>query len=202
MQELADRIASIFVPAVILLSIITGVARLIGGDAALGLRFGITTLVVACPCALGLATPIAMAAGLNAAAKRGILVRDQSALDALARSTDLVLDKPNLTTGNATVQSIIHSPQQTEQAWTDEDVCSLAAALESGSEHPLAQAFSGFRTRIMTNFEAIPGQVLQGTLMGSAGCWASQGGLGRLPNYRLLERQLSLVWIDQRALMR
>jgi Cu+-exporting ATPase len=137
-QRLADRVAAWFVPAVLLVSAVTfvGWARL-APEPGLGtaLRQAIAVLVVACPCALGLATPTAVLVGITRAAERGVLVRGGRALEALQRVTTVVFDK----TGTLTAGT----PEVVEVIARDGDVdglLRLAAAVERASEHPLAAA--------------------------------------------------------------
>ncbi len=130
-QRLADRIASIFVPTILIVAALTFAGWLIAhhawGDALIA---AVAVLVVACPCALGLATPTAIIAGVGVAARRGVLVKDASVLEALARTTTVVFDKTGtLTRGQFSVLEA-----------RSNEALALAAALESVSSHPLARA--------------------------------------------------------------
>lgn len=130
-----DRIAAWFVPAVLVLAAATALGwGLLGPESdalSLALRTGIAVLVVACPCALGLATPTAILVGTGLAARHGILVRGGAALDALAQVDTVVFDKTGtLTVGRPTVHTVEGPP----------DLLATAAAVESGSEHPLGRA--------------------------------------------------------------
>ncbi len=136
-QALADRIAGVFVPIVVAIAVVTFVAWLIlGQEVSVAMINGIAVLIIACPCALGLATPTAVIAATGSAARRGILVRDASALELAARVDTVVFDKTGTLTEGRPVVS--------EWQWTDGvDVGrmkGLVAALERSSEHPLAQA--------------------------------------------------------------
>ncbi len=137
--RLADRVAAIFVPVVLLISMLTFGVWLAVGPApqlAYSLTTGIAVLVIACPCALGLATPIAIMVGTSRAAELGILVRNSDGLQGASRLTHLVVDKTGtLTVGKPTVTRILPV-----QGNTPEQILKLAATLESGSEHPLAEA--------------------------------------------------------------
>ena len=137
-QRLADRIASVFVPLVILVAVITFVAwGLLGSDANWtgAVLSSVSVLVVACPCALGLATPAAVAAGAGRAASLGILFRDAEALETAGRIDTVAWDKTGtLTSGRHEVTSI------DALAGTEQELLRLAASLERQSEHPLAAA--------------------------------------------------------------
>lgn len=151
-QALADRISSVFVPGILLLSVLTLAGWWIHtGAFTLAWRPAVTVLVIACPCALGLATPVATAAALGTAARLGLLVRDASAMDMLARVTDLALDKTGtLTEGKPTVHSVL--------ADDPKEALRLAAALEQGSAHPIAkgivQAAAGMPLPKVEDFQA------------------------------------------------
>ncbi len=136
-QALADRIAEVFVPGVLILAAVTWVGWWWhGGGPALAWRPAVTVLVIACPCALGLATPVALATALGTAARRGLLVRDTAALERLAEATDLVFDKTGtLSEGRPRLSEVRPMGNLDSQ-----EVLRLAAALERDSEHPLARA--------------------------------------------------------------
>ncbi len=167
-QALADRISAIFVPAILVLALLTLAGWwLYAGSFALAWRPAVTVLVIACPCALGLATPVAMAAALGTAARNGLLVRDASAMDRLARVTDLVFDKTGtLTQGKPVVVDVL--PMETGLS---SEVLRLAAALEQNSEHPVArgiqEAAKGFSLPAVDNFKAHPGGGVEGSLRGT-----------------------------------
>ncbi len=137
-QRLADQIASVFVPVVIAIALITFITwAAVGGDASWtsALLSAVAVLVVACPCALGLATPAAIAAGAGRAAGLGILFRDAEALEAAGRIDTVAWDKTGtLTTGRHEVVSI------EPIGVTDQELLLLAASIERQSEHPLAEA--------------------------------------------------------------
>lgn len=132
-QALADRISAVFVPSILVLSALTlAVWWWHTGALVTAWRPAVTVLVIACPCALGLATPVAMAAALGSAARLGLLVRDATAMDVLARVTDLAFDKTGtLTQGKPSVKEVISDDAAT--------ALRLAAALEQGSAHPIAK---------------------------------------------------------------
>jgi Cu+-exporting ATPase len=138
-QRLADRVAEYFVPLVVLSAIITFIAWATWGPEprlALGLVNAVAVLIIACPCALGLATPMAIMVGTGEGAKNGVLIRNAEALERLARVDILVVDKTGtLTEGRPRVVSV-----EAGTGWTDDELLRMAAAVERGSEHPLAAA--------------------------------------------------------------
>jgi len=161
-QELADRVSAIFVPAMLVITVLTFLSWWAWQhDPAYAARIAITVLVVACPCALGLATPVAMAVGLGNAARQGVIVRDQRALDALGHVTDVVFDKTGtLTQGTpqiTTVQALSDIPESR--------LLAIAAALERTSEHPLARALREHDQGLEVNaWRALPGKGVAGTI--------------------------------------
>ena len=161
-QRLADRIASVFVPAVITVAAVAfALWAALGPEPAwtLGVLTAVAVLVVACPCALGLATPAAIAAGAGRAASTGVLFRDAEALERAARVSVVVFDKTGtLTTGRHRVVSVeAHSGNEPE-------LLTLAAAVEAASEHPLAAAVLdharelGAEIAPVEEFRAMPGR--------------------------------------------
>ncbi len=136
--RLADKVSAVFVPIVMGIAVVTFIIwLLVGASFENALSFGITVLVISCPCALGLATPVAIMAGTGKAAENGILIKNAAALESLGSVDKIFLDKTGtVTSGKMTVSDII----VTEKTLTEKSFLSLAAALESGSEHPLAKA--------------------------------------------------------------
>ena len=195
-QRLADRISAVFVPAVLSVALATFVVWLVvaavGGtlDAAgfeRALMAGVAVVVVACPCALGLATPTAIMVGTGRGAEEGILIKDGQALEGAGSLTCVVFDK----TGTLTEGS----PQVTEVLCADGtgrgDALALAAGLERGSEHPLARAVlaaaeeEGAAPVAVDGFEAVPGHGVVGAVAGPDGP-PGGGGFGhRRPVARL-----------------
>ncbi|MFZ4834452.1 copper-exporting P-type ATPase CopA [Rouxiella sp. Mn2063] len=137
--RLADRISAVFVPVVVLIALFSGAMWYFFGpqpQLVYTLVIVTTVLIIACPCALGLATPMSITAGVGRAAEFGVLVRDADALQKASSLTTLVFDKTGtLTEGQPQVTSI-----QTSNEVTEQQALSWAAALEQGSHHPLAQA--------------------------------------------------------------
>jgi Cu+-exporting ATPase len=166
MQRLADKVSSVFVPAVILGAFATFVAWAVLGPSTENLTMAITTtiavLIIACPCALGLATPTAVMVGTGRAAELGILISNGEALEQARRLTAVVLDKTGtITQGKPALTSIT-----TTDGFAAEQVLALVAAAENGSEHPIAQAITahareaGVAPATLESFDAIPGHGL------------------------------------------
>jgi Cu+-exporting ATPase len=146
-QRLADVIAAYFVPAVIAIAIIAFVAWAIWGPEprlAHALLSAVSVVIIACPCALGLATPMAIMVGTGRGAAAGVLIKNAEALERFEQVDTLVVDK----TGTLTEGKPVLAEVKSLSPFTEQDVVSLAAALEQASEHPLAAAIvSGARTR-------------------------------------------------------
>ena len=138
-QRLADRVSSWFVPAVVAVAVIAFVAWLVVGPEprlSHALVAAVAVLIIACPCALGLATPMSVMVAVGRGASSGVLIRDAAALETLARVDTLVVDKTGtLTEGKPRVITIVPA-----DGFSEADVLTAAAALERGSEHPLASA--------------------------------------------------------------
>lgn len=172
-QGLADRVSSIFVPTVVAVALLAFISWLATGpDPALtfAIASAVSVLIIACPCALGLATPISITTAAGRGAQAGVLIKDAEALERMARVDTIVVDK----TGTLTEGK----PQLTEVVATedfDEDVMlSLAAALERGSEHPLAEAIvagalsRGLEPGRASDFNAVTGKGVMGTVSGQS----------------------------------
>ncbi|KAB2930803.1 MAG: cadmium-translocating P-type ATPase [Candidatus Contendobacter sp.] len=171
--RLADRVAAIFVPSVLIVAVLTALAWFNFGPeprAGFMLVTTLTVLIIACPCALGLATPISIMVGVGKAAEYGILIRDGAALQRAGQLTVIVLDKTGtVTTGQPTVTAVVTAP-----GFEESEVFRLAAGLEAGSEHPLAQAIlnaaraRGLAIPAVEQFAAIAGQGASGAVDGRA----------------------------------
>ena len=139
MQRLADRVSRWFVPAVVAISLVAFAAwSAVGPEPRLAhaLVAAVAVLIVACPCALGLATPMSVMVGVGRGASAGVLVRNAEAIEAMARVDTLVLDKTGtLTTGKPRLAAVV-----AREGFTETEVLGLAASLERGSEHPLGKA--------------------------------------------------------------
>jgi P-type Cu+ transporter len=173
-QRLADRVSRIFVPAVILAALLTAAAWWALGNPETALVAGISVLVVACPCALGLATPIALVAGTGSAAKAGVLVRDIAALETAARVDTIAFDKTGtLTEGHPRVAAI------SAPGVGSEDALRLALALSMAGGHPLAEAIrheAADRDIIAepaSGLEVVPGGGVRGDVNGVSALFGS-----------------------------
>jgi len=171
--RLADRVASVFVPSVLIVAVLTALAWFNFGPeprAGYMLVTTLTVLIIACPCALGLATPISIMVGVGKAAEHGILIRDGEALQRAGQLTTVVLDKTGtVTTGRPTVTAVVAAAD-----FSEDELFALTVGLEAGSEHPLAQAIlDAARERSLVipaveRFEAIAGHGAQGRVNGRA----------------------------------
>ncbi|MES2704945.1 MAG: heavy metal translocating P-type ATPase [Bacteroidota bacterium] len=171
-QKLVDKVAGVFVPVVIAIAVITLVVWSVAGGAngfTQGLMAMVTVLVIACPCALGLATPTAIIAGMGKGAENGILIKDAESLEIAHKINVLVLDK----TGTITEGR----PEVTDIAWCEgadtELLSSVLYSLEARSEHPLARAITGFFKAIkietvdIESFDSITGSGVTGIYRGN-----------------------------------
>jgi len=167
-QRLVDRVAAVFVPVVLLIALAAlGGWWLIGGDFTAGLVTAVSVLVIACPCALGLATPTALMVGTGVAARWGILIRDAEALERAHRIDTVVLDKTGtLTEGHPLVTEIIAS------SMPQVELLRLVAAAQKGSEHPLAAAMleraAGLELPALERLDGIPGMGFTASVAGQA----------------------------------
>ena len=165
----ADRVSGIFVPAVIAIAAVTTVVwLLLGRGAGFALARGISVLVISCPCALGLATPVAIMVGSGVGAKNGILFKTAASLETTGYTDAVLLDKTGtITTGEPSVVKVVGTRNVPEKF-----LLSMAAGLELRSEHPLARAILREADRdklsyaTVTDFEAVPGKGLQGKVAG------------------------------------
>ena len=170
--KLADRVAGVFVPVVMAIAAVTAIAWLIatGGNVTRALTTGVAVLVISCPCALGLATPVAIMVGTGKGAENGILIKSAQALETLHTVDTVVLDKTGtLTQGKPVVTDVIPA-----QGLEENDLLLLAACLEGPSEHPVARAIvEEARSRQLPltspqDFSALHGLGVRGTLAGRA----------------------------------
>lgn len=167
-QKLVDRVSAVFVPVILAIAALTFAAWAFGtGDLERALINAVAVLVIACPCALGLATPAALMAGTGVAARRGILIKDAEALELAHRVDTVVFDKTGtLTVGKPAVVAFDNAP--------GEDALALAAGVQQGGEHPLARAFmdhakgAGVTVPGATGVTAVPGRGLRAVVSGRA----------------------------------
>ena len=172
-QKVADTVAGKFVPAVILVALVAFVAWAIWGpDPSLsyGLVAAVAVLIIACPCALGLATPMSIMTATGRGAQIGVLIKNAEALERLAKVDVLIVDKTGtLTEGKPKLAGVI-----AQSDYQEEEVLSVAAALEKGSEHPLADAIvsaaqeRGLSLDKAEDFEAVTGQGVTGKVDGKS----------------------------------
>ena len=166
-QRIVDRVSAIFVPVVVGLALLTWLGWcLVGGNWNAAVLNAIAVLVIACPCALGLATPTAIMAGTGVAARAGILIRDAEALETLHRVTTVALDKTGTLTQGTPVLAAYRAIDGGDAALLE-----TAAALQAGSEHPLARAVlaaAGASVREAQAVTALPGWGLRGLVAGRA----------------------------------
>ena len=165
-QRLVDRVAAVFVPVVVAVAVLAFLGFwLLGGHAAAGIIAAVSVLVIACPCALGLATPTALMVGTGAAARAGILIRDTEALERAHRLDTVILDKTGtVTEGRPAVTEIL--PNGVGEG----ELLRLAAAAQTGSEHPLARAVlakaEGLPLPKLEAFQSHPGMGLTAGIEG------------------------------------
>ena len=166
-QRLVDKVSAVFVPVVMSIALLVFLGWwYYAGEALAGLIPAISVLVIACPCALGLATPTALMVGVGRAARAGILIRNAEALEKAEKLRVLVLDKTGtLTRGEPAVSAV-----QPQAGSSRDELLQVAASLESRSEHPLAEAFvraaKGLELPSVDSVEAVPGRGVQGTIWG------------------------------------
>lgn len=168
-QRLADRISSYFVPAVIVLALVTlGVWLLLGSSLELAMTAAVAVLIIACPCALGLATPTALLVGTGRGASMGILIKGPEVLESTRKVDTIVLDK----TGTVTLGELRVSGTVALQGETESQVLSMAGALESKSEHPVAKAIVSSAKALggileVQDFQSTSGLGVSGTVSGT-----------------------------------
>ena len=189
-QRLADRISAVFVPVVLGLAVLTFLGWLVtGGTVEHAMTAAVSVLVIACPCALGLATPTALLVGTGRAAQLGIVIRGPEVLESSHAVTTIVLDKTGtLTTGEMTVHEVTG----------DGEAVGLAAAVEGSSEHPVAGAIAGYAAPAgaVTDFVNEPGIGVSGTVEGH------RVQVGRAPDADRLPADLAAAVRRARALGR
>ena len=172
--KVADKVSGVFVPAVMGIALVTFIVWLFAGKFAVGyaLARAIAVLVISCPCALGLATPVAVMVGSGKGARNGILFKTAASLEMTGRAEYVVLDKTGtITQGAPEVTDILPA-----EGTTEDELLRLASALEQRSEHPLARAIlkraegEGVQVEEVSDFEALPGNGLRATLKEGALC--------------------------------
>ena len=166
--KFADKIAGVFVPVVMVIALVTAVVWLLSGSTfEFALSCAISVLVISCPCALGLATPVAIMVGTGKGAEQGILIKSGEALETAHNLQSVVLDKTGTITQGRPVVTDIHT-----EGWTKKEFLALAAGMEVKSEHPLAEAIldyakkEGISPVQVDNFNSIPGKGLEVSVNG------------------------------------
>jgi Cu+-exporting ATPase len=183
-QRLVDKVSAVFVPAVVAVAVVAAVAWVVFGpppELSHGVVVAVSVLIIACPCALGLATPMSIMVGVGRGATEGILIKDAAALERLEKITTVVVDKTGtLTEGKPRLQRVLPAA-----GFERADVLRMAAAAEAASEHPLARAIvdgattGGGRLSGAEKFDSDPG----------LGVWATiENKLVLVGNIRLMER--------------
>jgi len=214
-QRLADSVAAYFVPAVVATAVVAFAAWIgFGPEPRVpnALVAAVAVLIIACPCALGLATPMAIMVGTGRGARAGVLVRDAAALELLARVDTLVVDKTGtLTEGRPQVVAL-----DVVEGWSETDVLALGAAVEKGSAHPLAKAIldaaqsRAISVPSLANFESATGFGVGGTvngrrvLLGSPAMLTARGVdttwlAGRAASHRQQGRTVLAISVDGRV---
>ena len=209
-QALADRVSSWFVPAVIAVAVITAIAWLVWGPEptlAYAITNAVAVLIIACPCALGLATPMSIMVGVGRGAQLGVLIRDAAALQRAEKVTHLITDKTGtLTEGRPQLTDVYAA-----QATGEQKLVSWAAALEIGSEHPLAHAVvKAAEARKLTlptvqEFSSVTGAGVEGRIEGKRvrvgkRAWLSKEGVHISREFedqaeRLLKGGGTVIWV-------
>ncbi|MGH8925598.1 MAG: heavy metal translocating P-type ATPase [Acidimicrobiia bacterium] len=168
-QRLADRVSAVFVPAVIALALLTLAAWWLSGDPTKGFVAAVAVLIIACPCALGLATPTAIMVGAGRGAALGVLIRGPEVLERSRRIETIIFDK----TGTLTAGRMRLVEARPAAGIDEQTLLTMAAGVEAGSEHPVGRAVvdaarqRGLDLPDVTGFEAIPGRGVAGTVDGT-----------------------------------
>ena len=172
-QRLVDRIAAVFVPVIIGLGVLTLLVWILCGNVTFGLLSMVSVLVIACPCALGLATPTAIIAGIGNGASKGILIKDAESLQVARKVTAMVMDKTGtLTEGKPSVVESVWDPEvTTEDDPAELNLRDVLYALEHRSDHPLAlavcESLRGCEDLPVEGFEAVLGKGITGVVKGT-----------------------------------
>lgn len=167
-QRMADSVSAIFVPTVLAIAMVAAIGWSLTGQYAKGIISAVTVLIISCPCALGLATPMAVMVGTGEASRRGLLIRNAETLERLGRATHVVFDKTGtLTSGHPSLVQILP-----ENGVSETDLLQLAASLEAPAEHPIGKAIvqaahdRGVALRPVEDFKALPGHGVSGRVAG------------------------------------
>lgn len=205
-QRLVDRVSSVFVPTVLLVALLTGLGWWLGGAGGeQALLRAVAVLVIACPCALGLATPAAIMAGTGAAARAGILIKDPQALETAHQVQVVAFDK----TGTLTVgrPRLVDCLAPEGGPWRSVQALEVAAWLQSGSEHPLAKAVLDAASAVgitgavpvLRDLRAVPGHGIEASVAAADAPQTAHAGLWRLGSTRWLIDRLAPASPQQRC---
>lgn len=200
-QKTVDKISNIFVPIVLIIAILTFVVWfvLLGADFVTAMLYAVAVVIIACPCALGLATPTALMVGTGRGAKMGILIKSGDVLEAANDISTVVFDK----TGTIT----IGKPVVTDVIGNETTVLTLAAALEHSSEHPLATAILekadvlGVKSQAITNFNAVEGKGVTATVAGASAFIGNVKLLGKTKLNAKLEREMERLQSEAKTVV-
>lgn len=200
-QKTVDKISNIFVPTVLIIAILTFVVWfvLLGADFVTAMLYAVAVVIIACPCALGLATPTALMVGTGRGAKMGILIKSGDVLEAANDISTVVFDK----TGTIT----IGKPVVTDVIGNETTVLTLAAALEHSSEHPLATAILekadvlGIKSQAITNFNAVEGKGATATVAGASAFIGNVKLLGKTKLNAKLEREMERLQSEAKTVV-
>ena len=202
-QNLADKISSYFVPAVMLIAVLTWIVWYVWGPQpaqVYALVNAIAVLIIACPCALGLATPMSVMVGVGKGAQNGILIKNAEALEGFNRIDTLIVDKTGtITEGKPSVEEVV----SVNNEYNSNYILQLAASLNNESEHPLAKSITGYakerevQTKKVTNFESITGKGIQGTIDGKTIKLGNQKMVAKTDNAaeKYLEQGKTVSWL-------
>lgn len=174
-QRLVDKIAQVFVPVVITIAVLTLLAHLVfGGGVAPAFIAAVAVLIIACPCAMGLATPTAILVGTGRGAQLGLLIKGPEVLESTKKVDTIVMDKTGTVTEGKMTVAHVHLAQQMGGSTAEGRLLLLAAAVEAGSEHPIAKAIvsaaqdlpQAGRIEPASDFHSVAGQGVEGTIDG------------------------------------
>lgn len=203
-QRLADRISGYFVPIVVIIAVITFIIwALTGGEHAYVYAFvnAIAVLIIACPCALGLATPMSVMVGVGKGAKSGVLIKNAEALEKMNEIDIVIIDKTGtVTEGKPSVEKVVSG----DPVYNEDDVLRMATALNNHSEHPLARAVLNFarakniEPATVTNFEAVTGKGVTGVMGGKRLALGNTSLMAEV-NAAILPELKSMVEAEQKS---
>src|SRR6056297_256902 len=193
-QRLADRVSAVFVPIVIVLAFATAIGwTIFGGSVTFAFTAAVAVLIIACPCALGLATPTALLVGTGRGAQMGIVIRGPEILESTRQVEAIVLDKTGtLTEGRMTVVEVYAAAQATE-----DEVTNIVAGVESASEHPIGQAIAASvdDPPVVESFQSTQGQGVQGIIEDQAVVAGRVSWL--IEQWSIEIPESALTWVDE-----